>query len=74
MAEHSDFVGVVTPTLIYVGVSSREEFDKILLPALDHGENDKGNHVISKSIKQGETQVIFQHWVKFRIRPTSAAS
>lgn len=62
-----DFVGVAMPTLIYVGIGSREEFDKIARPVHDQGAKNDGNHVLTKVIKQGKAQVIFQHWIKFEL-------
>jgi len=59
------FVGVPVPTSIYVGVGSREDFDKIALPCDDHGENEHG-HVLVKHLRAGEIDVVFQHWVKSR--------
>ena len=63
------FVGVPIPSVIYVGCPDRAEFDKIGAEAKDHGMDENGNHVITKSIEgQGieagrPVRVIFQHWV-----------
>lgn len=60
-----EFVGVTTPTLIYIGVKSREDFDKIALP-LDAGENERGHVLVKRSGDLDGTKVtiIFQHWLK----------
>jgi hypothetical protein len=58
-----DFVGVPTPTLIYVGIASREDFDKICARCFDHGENENG-HVLTKRLNSGRRTVIFQYWIK----------
>jgi DNA-binding LacI/PurR family transcriptional regulator len=57
------FVGVPTPTTIYVGLSDREDFDKIAARCTDHGEREIG-HVLTKQIKSGRRTVIFQFWIK----------
>lgn len=63
------FVGVPIPSVIYVGCPDRAEFDKIGAEAKDHGMDEHGNHVITKSIEgRGieagrPVKVIFQHWV-----------
>jgi len=62
----SEFVGVTTPTLIYVGVKDRADFDKIALPLHDNGPNERG-HVLVKTLGNFDgvkTTVIFQHWTK----------
>jgi hypothetical protein len=58
-----DFVGVDTPTTIYVDIASRAAFDKIALDMTDHGENPEDGHVISKSLCQNGVTVTFQYWV-----------
>lgn len=61
--EPADFVGVMDPRLIYVGVKRREDFDRIGTPAHDHGENDRG-HVLTKVVEQDGVRVVFQYWLK----------
>lgn len=61
-----EYVGVTTPTLIYVGVKSREDFDKIAAPLHDAGENERG-HVLVKRVGDLDGRnvtIIFQHWLK----------
>jgi hypothetical protein len=61
----TDFVGIATPTVIYIGVRDRAQFDKIASPLEDRGETENG-HVLIKQVGEfgkGVT-VIFQHWVK----------
>jgi len=61
-----EFVGVTTPTLIYIGVKNREDFDKIAAPLHDAGENERG-HVLVKRIGDLDGRnvtIIFQHWLK----------
>lgn len=61
-----EFVGITTPTLIYIGVRSREEFDKIAAPLHDAGENERG-HVLVKRVGDLDGKsvtIIFQHWLK----------
>jgi hypothetical protein len=62
----TDFVGIAGPTLVYIGVAKRADFDKLALPCADNGENADG-HVLTKMVgefKGSEVTVIFQHWVK----------
>jgi hypothetical protein len=61
-----DFVGVTTRSYIFVGVGSRDEFDKIKRPFEDRGENEEGNHVLVKTVEQDGVHVVFQHWIKHR--------
>lgn len=61
-----EFVSVTTPTLIYIGVKDREDFDKIALPLHDAGENERG-HVLVKRLGDLDGRavtIIFQHWLK----------
>lgn len=60
-----EFVGVSTPTLIYIGVADRDDFDKIALPCLDNGPNERG-HVLVKRVGDfggRKPTIIFQHWL-----------
>lgn len=60
----SMFVGIGPQgKFICVGLKSREDFDHIDLPCIDHGENEKG-HVLSKSLDDGNVMVVFQYWIK----------
>ncbi len=64
--EPIEFVGVTTPTLIYIGVKDRADFDKIALPLQDHGAGPNG-HVLSKRLGEftrGTPTIVFQHWLK----------
>lgn len=61
-----EYVGVTTPTLIYIGIKDRAEFDKIALPLHDAGENERG-HVLVKRLGECDgtsVTIIFQHWLK----------
>jgi hypothetical protein len=61
-----EFVGVATPTMIYVGLANRDDFDRIAAPVHDSGENENG-HVLTKTIgNYGTGIVIFQYWLKTR--------
>lgn len=64
-----DFVAVGHPTIIYVGIKDRADFDRIDRPCSDRGETDAG-HVLVKTVEEDGVCVIFQHWLKSR---TSAA-
>jgi hypothetical protein len=63
------YVGVPLPSVVYIGCPDRAEFDKIGAEVHDHGLDDNGNHVLTKSVEgQGNTpgrpvKVIFQHWL-----------
>jgi hypothetical protein len=61
----TDFVGIAGPTLVYIGVAKREDFDKLAAPCVDHGQTRDG-HVLTKqvgSFASGDVTVIFQHWL-----------
>lgn len=61
-----EFVDVTTPTLVYVGVKNRADFDKIKAPLHDSGENERG-HVLVKTVREfdGTTvTIVFQYWIK----------
>jgi hypothetical protein len=62
------FVGCMGPTLVFVGVASRETFDKIGAPCKDAGENENGHVLVKRVGNHGENEVtvIFQHWIKSR--------
>lgn len=59
---HRHYVGIPHPTLVYVLLDDKAEFDRIGLAETDHGKNDKG-HVLSKSLKADGMMVVFQHWL-----------
>lgn len=61
MAKH--YVGIADPKLIYVLLEDRGEFDKIGLPATDHGQGS-GGHVLTKTVKADDMMVVFQHWIR----------
>lgn len=64
-SEPTDFVGIAGPTLVYIGVAKREDFDKIAAPCVDHGQSAHG-HALTKQVgglKASEVTVIFQHWL-----------
>lgn len=53
---------VATPTTVYCGIASREDFDRIALPVQDHGP---GRPVLTKTATHEarlSVQVVFQHW------------
>lgn len=68
--EHNpaQFVGVATPTLIFVGMPSREAFDMIDAPVGDIGIKPDGTHVLTKTVGNlvggDKPTVVFQYWLK----------
>ncbi|MGB3044154.1 MAG: hypothetical protein WBB98_13305 [Xanthobacteraceae bacterium] len=58
-----EFVGVTSPTLIYIGVKSRADFDKIDRPCTNHGLTPTG-HLLSKHVEGDGVYIVFQHWLK----------
>lgn len=59
------FVGVATPTLVYVGIADRADFDRIAAPCVDHGAKE-GGHVLTKTVGNlgtDEVSVVFQYWI-----------
>jgi len=65
MAKH--YVGIADPKLICVVLEDRDEFDLIGLDATDAGENERGGHVLFKSIEANGVRVVFQHWITIRV-------
>jgi hypothetical protein len=59
----TNFVGIADGRSIFIGVGKREDFDKIAVPKIDHGENDHG-HVLTKTVEGDGVQVVFQFWLK----------
>lgn len=61
----ADWVGVALPTVIYVGVVDRGQFDKIAAPATEHEPQPGGERCVSKSVEDPAlgVRVIFQHWI-----------
>lgn len=60
MSLDSNWVSVLTPTCIYVGITERTEFDLIALPVRDDGA-DGGPKVLVKTMEQDGVIVVFQH-------------
>ena len=65
-------MNIATPTLAYVLIDDRAEFDKLDRPMIDHGESN-GQHVLIKNVEQEGVRVIFQHWLKFDLDKQLAA-
>lgn len=61
MSLDHDWVSVLTPRLVYVGIADRSEFDRIAAPVRDDGA-DGGPKVLVKSVEEHGVQVVFQHW------------
>jgi hypothetical protein len=58
------FVGVFpSGKYVFVGIAKRDDFDKIALPCVDHGQHDNG-HVLSKSLRADGVEIVFQYWLK----------
>lgn len=53
---------VATPTVIYVVIDDRADFDKIDRPASEHITPGVG-HCLAKTVEQAGVLVIFQHWL-----------
>ena len=64
-----DVVTVAAPSLIYVALAQRADFDRIALPLVDHGAGAIG-HVLTKTATAGLCFVVFQFWLQ---RPAAAA-
>lgn len=69
----AEFVAV-NPTVIYIGIEKREDFDKIALPVSDRGEHEDGQHVLVKSIGADGVHVFFQHWIRSTLMIPATAS
>lgn len=60
------FAGVALPSLVYVGIEKREDFEKIDAPAIDHRMNDDEamrKPLLSKAVEGEKVTVIFQHFL-----------
>lgn len=67
----SNWAAVATPTVVYVGIATREEFDQIALPVQDIALILPDHPVLVKTTATPEGfQVIFQYWYG----PTPAAA
>jgi len=61
MTIDSNWVSVMTPNYIYVGIAKREDFDRIGLPVGSTGSADKP--VLCKTAQDANgCTVVFQHW------------
>jgi len=63
MCEHANWATVCGPHAVFVAIGSREQFDAIDLPAIDHRQRESGRPVLTKSIEQAGVLVVLQHWV-----------
>ena len=57
IAGGSAYIGVATPTLIYIVINDKALFDAINLPAQQHPK------LLTKSEQLGEITVIIQYWL-----------
>lgn len=57
------YVSVLGPQHVFIGIRSREDFDKIALPCVEVGPNHKG-HVLCKHLESAGVSVVFQHWIQ----------
>lgn len=61
--EGKNWAVVMTPTHVLVRVAARADFDRIALPAKDHGARDALLPVITKTATDpGGVRVVFEHW------------
>lgn len=59
----SNWATVMTANYVYVGIVKRSEFDRIDLPATDHGIADPERPVLTKTARDPSgVTVVFQHW------------
>jgi hypothetical protein len=60
--KNGNWVSVMTPTYVVVGIAERAEFDRIELPVTNHGGH-VGRAVLTKTARDaGGLTVVFQHW------------
>lgn len=62
----NQFVGVPSPSSVYVGVPDYDEFNKINVKALDHRTHEDPSirkPVLTKAVVGDEVTVVFQHWL-----------
>lgn len=61
----ANFISVTTPHLVTALIAKRAEFDKIALPAIDHGQTNPNRPLLTKTAYHGNTgemTVVFEHW------------
>lgn len=61
----SNWASIASPNLVFVGIVDRAEFDKLDLPAIDHGATNPEKPVLTKTAyhgNDGRVGVCFQHW------------
>lgn len=63
MTIDSNWASVMTPDYVYVGIVKRDEFDRIALPATDHGAANPDRPLLTKTARDPSgCTVVFQHW------------
>lgn len=55
--------GYASPTMVIVGVTNRDDFDRIDLEVLDHRALDNDPQALLSKATEGHVKVIFQHWL-----------
>lgn len=67
MTSPRSWASVTTPTVVFVGIANREEFDRLALPGKDHrqqiSEQVPRRNVLSKALEADGVMVVFQHWL-----------
>lgn len=59
----SNWATVMTAGYVYVGIVKHSEFDRIDLPATDHGIANPDRPVLTKTARDPSgCTVVFQHW------------
>lgn len=61
MSFDRNWASVIAPTLVYVGIVHRADFDKLALPQSDQGV-DGEKKLLTKRMEGDGMTVIFQHW------------
>lgn len=63
MTNESNWVSVLMPDYVYVGIVKREEFDRLALPVTDHGVTNPDRLVLTKTARDPSgCTIVFQHW------------
>lgn len=69
----TNFVSVNHPNMVTALIAKRAEFDKIALPAIDHGQTNPNRPLLTKTAYHGnggELTVVFEHW--YGLMPSEA--
>ncbi len=63
MTTQRNWASITLPTVVFVGIADREEFERLALPATDHRKREVRRNVLTESLEADGVMVVFQHWL-----------